>query len=51
MKKDPYFNQSIECNVKDCIYNNLKCQNCSLAKIKVSNQEKHNAICDSFEKR
>ena len=49
-KKDPYFNQFIECDVKNCAYNNLKCQNCTLAKIKVSH-EKKNAICDSFKER
>ncbi len=52
-KEDPYFNQKIDCSVKNCLYNDTECQVCNLAKIKIcnlkNNDKKENTMCDSFE--
>ncbi len=51
--KDPYFNQCILCQVKECIYQNAKDNRCNLSKILVGNNDTSDkeTFCKSYEKR
>lgn len=53
--KDPYFNQSIDCDVHNCTYCNCEENKCGLAKIKIcriaNNGSKLETICDSFKNK
>ena len=48
-------NQTIKCDVNNCSYNDIECEECTLDKIKVCNidnsKRKEATICDSFKKR
>jgi len=45
--KSEYFNQRIDCTVKNCKFYEKKDQKCTLGKITVS---ENNAICQNYEK-
>lgn len=51
MEKEEYFNQRIDCDVKECKFHAREDKHCTLGKILVSGkQNKENTFCNSFEK-
>lgn len=50
-EENPYFNQSIACDVHSCTYNDCVCNKCNLSEIKVSNSKKDCTLCASYEKK
>ncbi len=46
-----YFNQRIECDVRNCKFLNLEQRHCTLGKIKVSSDKIRQTCCDSFENK
>lgn len=47
-----YFNQRIDCNVKNCRFQNDEDQHCTLGKILVDGSNcKNETFCDSFEEK
>lgn len=47
-----YYNQKIQCDVKDCHYHDMEEERCTLGSILVSGKDsKENTFCDSFKEK